>query len=203
MKSFRIAVFASGRGSNFQALVDAQHRGALGGEISILVCDKPQAPVMELAQSANVDVFSFQPKDYASKEDYEREIAAELQQRGVELIVLAGYMRLLSPSFVEFYSGRIINIHPSLLPAFPGKDAIGQALDYGVKMTGVTVHFVDGGMDTGPVIAQKAVEIKEGDTAEVLAERIHAVEQKLYSEVVSWFAQGRISLNGRNVTITE
>lgn len=203
MKSFRIAVFASGRGSNFQALVDAQRRGALGGEISILVCDKPQAPVVELAQSANVDVFSFQPKDYASKEDYEREIAAELQQRGVELIVLAGYMRLLSPSFVEFYSGRIINIHPSLLPAFPGKDAIGQALDYGVKMTGVTVHFVDGGMDTGPVIAQKAVEIKEGDTAEVLAERIHAVEQKLYSEVVSWFAQGRISLNGRNVTITE
>lgn len=203
MRSFRIAVFASGRGSNFQALVDAQHRGALGGEISILVCDKPQAPVVELAQAANVDVFAFQPKEYASKEDYEREIAAELQQRGVELIVLAGYMRLLSPSFVEFYSGRIINIHPSLLPAFPGKDAIGQALEYGVKMTGVTVHLVDGGMDTGPVIAQKAVEIKVGDTAEVLAERIHAVEQKLYSEVVSWFAQGRISLNGRNVTITE
>lgn len=201
MRSFRIAVFASGRGSNFQALADAQHRGALGGEISILVCDKPQAPVVELAKAANVDVFAFQPKKYASKEDYEREIAAELQQRGVELIVLAGYMRLLSPSFVEFYSGRIINIHPSLLPAFPGKDAIGQALDYGVKMTGVTVHFVDGGMDTGPVIAQKAVEIKEGDTAEVLAQRIHAVEQKLYSEVVSWFAQGRISLNGRNVTI--
>ncbi|MEC0260107.1 Phosphoribosylglycinamide formyltransferase [Paenibacillus sp. GM2FR] len=201
MRSFRIAVFASGRGSNFQALADAQHRGALGGEISILVCDKPQAPVVELAKAANVDVFAFQPKEYASKEDYEREIATELQQRGVELIVLAGYMRLLSPSFVEFYSGRIINIHPSLLPAFPGKDAIGQALDYGVKMTGVTVHFVDGGMDTGPVIAQKAVEIKEGDTAEVLAQRIHAVEQKLYSEVVSWFAQGRISLNGRNVTI--
>lgn len=201
MRAFRMAVFASGRGSNFQALVDAQQSGALGGEISILVCDKPQAPVVELAKSANVDVFAFQPKEYASKEDYEREIAAELQQRGVELIVLAGYMRLLSPSFVEFYNGRIINIHPSLLPAFPGKDAIGQALAYGVKMTGVTVHFVDGGMDTGPVIAQKAVEIKDGDTAETLAERIHAVEQRLYSEVVSWFAQGRISLNGRNVTI--
>lgn len=201
MRAFRMAVFASGRGSNFQALVDEQQSGALGGEISILVCDKPQAPVVELAKAANVEVFAFQPKEYASKEDYEREIAAELQQRGVELIVLAGYMRLLSPSFVEFYNGRIINIHPSLLPAFPGKDAIGQALAYGVKMTGVTVHFVDGGMDTGPVIAQKAVEIKDGDTAETLAERIHAVEQKLYSEVVSWFAQGRISLNGRNVTI--
>ncbi|ACX63244.1 MULTISPECIES: phosphoribosylglycinamide formyltransferase [Paenibacillus] len=203
MRAFRMAVFASGRGSNFQALVDAQQSGAMGGEISILVCDKPQAPVVELAKAANVDVFAFQPKEYASKEDYEREIAAELQQRGVELIVLAGYMRLLSPSFVEFYNGRIINIHPSLLPAFPGKDAIGQALAYGVKMTGVTVHFVDGGMDTGPVIAQKAVEIKDGDTAETLAERIHAVEQKLYSEVVSWFAQGRISLNGRNVTIAQ
>ncbi|ETT65753.1 phosphoribosylglycinamide formyltransferase [Paenibacillus sp. FSL H8-0457] len=201
MRAFRMAVFASGRGSNFQALVDAQQSGVMGGEISILVCDKPQAPVVELAKAAKVDVFAFQPKEYASKEDYEREIAAELQQRGVELIVLAGYMRLLSPSFVEFYNGRIINIHPSLLPAFPGKDAIGQALAYGVKMTGVTVHFVDGGMDTGPVIAQKAVEIKDGDTAETLAERIHAVEQKLYSEVVSWFAQGRISLNGRNVTI--
>ncbi|ANA80985.1 phosphoribosylglycinamide formyltransferase [Paenibacillus glucanolyticus] len=203
MSPFRIAVFASGKGSNFQALVDAQLSGALGGDICILVCDKPQAPVVELAAAANVDTFVFQPKEYASKEEYERNIAVELQQRGVELIVLAGYMRLLSPSFVEFYSGRIINIHPSLLPAFPGKDAIGQALAYGVKLTGVTVHFVDGGMDTGPVIAQKAVEIKEGDTAEVLAERIHHVEQRLYSEVVSWFAQRRISLNGRNVTIAE
>lgn len=201
MKPFRIAVFASGRGSNFQALVDAQHSGALGGEISLLVCDKPQAPVVELAHAANVDVFAFQPKDYASKEDYERDIAAELQQRGVELLVLAGYMRLLSPSFVEFYSGRIINIHPSLLPAFPGKDAIGQALAYGVKLTGVTVHFVDGGMDTGPVIAQRAIEIQEDDSAETVAARIHQVEQKLYYEVVSWFAQGRVVLNGRNVTI--
>lgn len=201
MKPYRIAVFASGRGSNFQALVDAQQSGALGGEISMLVCDKPQAPVVELAHEANVDVFAFQPKDYASKEDYEREIAAELQQRGVELIVLAGYMRLLSSSFVEFYSGRIINIHPSLLPAFPGKDAIGQALAYGVKMTGVTVHFVDGGMDTGPVIAQRAIEIQEDDNAETVAARIHQVEQKLYYEVVSWFAQGRVALNGRNVTI--
>ena len=125
MKSFRIAVFASGRGSNFQALVDAR-AGALGGEISILICDKPQAPVVELAQAANVDVFAFQPKEYASKEDYEREIAVELQQRGVELIVLAGYMRLLSPSFVEFYSGRIINIHPSLRLLFQEKTRLAK-----------------------------------------------------------------------------
>ncbi|GIO94781.1 phosphoribosylglycinamide formyltransferase [Paenibacillus lactis] len=203
MKANRIAVFASGRGSNFQALVEAQRKGLLGAEIRLLVCDKPEAPVVELAKVADVDVFVFQPKAYASKEAYEREIVTELDRRDVDLLVLAGYMRLLSPSFVETYSGRIVNIHPSLLPAFPGKDAIGQAIEYGVKMTGVTVHFVDGGMDTGPVIAQRAVEVREGDDAAALAERIHEVEQKLYYEVVSWFAEGRVSLNGRHVTIAD
>ncbi|MUG67356.1 phosphoribosylglycinamide formyltransferase [Paenibacillus campinasensis] len=203
MSAYRIAVFASGRGSNFQALVDAQRAGVLGGDICVLVCDKPQAPVVGLAQAAGVDTYVFQPKDYASKEDYERGVAAELARKGVQLIVLAGYMRLLSPVLVEAYSGKIINIHPSLLPAFPGKDAIGQALQYGVKVTGVTVHFVDGGMDTGPVIAQRAVEVLAGDDAETLAQRIHAVEQKLYPEVVSWFTGGRVSLDGRKVTIVE
>lgn len=203
MNAYKIAVFASGRGSNFQALVNAQTAGALGGEICVLVCDKPQAPVVGHAQAAGVDTFVFQPKDYASKEDYEREIAAELERRGVQLMVLAGYMRLLSPVLVEAYSGKIINIHPSLLPAFPGKDAIGQALNYGVKMTGVTVHFVDGGMDTGPVIAQRAVEVKADDDADTLAQRIHSVEQQLYPEVVSWFTAGRVSFNGRRVTIVE
>lgn len=203
MSAYRIAVFASGRGSNFQALVDAQRAGVLGGDICVLVCDKPQAPVVGLAQAAGVDTYVFQPKDYASKEDYERGVAAELARKGVQLIVLAGYMRLLSPVLVEAYSGKIINIHPSLLPAFPGKDAIGQALQYGVKVTGVTVHFVDGGMDTGPVIAQRAVEVLAGDDAETLAQRIHAVEQRLYPEVVSWFTGGRVSLDGRKVTIVE
>lgn len=150
-----------------------------------------------------MDTYVFQPKDYASKEDYERGVAAELARKGVQLIVLAGYMRLLSPVLVEAYSGKIINIHPSLLPAFPGKDAIGQALQYGVKVTGVTVHFVDGGMDTGPVIAQRAVEVLAGDDAETLAQRIHTVEHKLYPEVVSWFTGGRVSLDGRKVTIVE
>ncbi|MEK3731969.1 MULTISPECIES: phosphoribosylglycinamide formyltransferase [unclassified Paenibacillus] len=203
MSAYRIAVFASGRGSNFQALVDAQRAGVLGGDICVLVCDKPQAPVVGLAQAAGVDTYVFQPKDYASKEDYERGVAAELARKGVQLIVLAGYMRLLSPVLVEAYSGKIINIHPSLLPAFPGKDAIGQALQYGVKVTGVTVHFVDGGMDTGPVIAQRAVEVLAGDDAETLAQRIHTVEHKLYPEVVSWFTGGRVSLDGRKVTIVE
>lgn len=202
MGSYRIAVFASGRGSNFQSLVGAQASGTLGGEISLLVCDKPQAPVVQLALEAGVESFVFQPKDYASREDYEREIAAELQKRGIDLIVLAGYMRLLTTVLVEPYSGRMINIHPSLLPSFSGKNAIGQALEYGVKMTGVTVHFVDGGMDTGPVIAQRGVEVLEEDDEASLTERIQVIEQQLYPEVVSWFTAGRIELIGRNVAIT-
>ncbi|WP_106768899.1 phosphoribosylglycinamide formyltransferase [Paenibacillus faecalis] len=201
MGSYRIAVFASGTGSNFQSLVDAQASGVLGGEINLLVCDKPQAPVIQRAREAGVDMFVFQPKDYASREDYEREIALELQRRKIDLIVLAGYMRLLTSVLVEPYTGRMINIHPSLLPSFTGKNAIGQALEYGVKITGVTVHFVDQGMDTGPVIAQRAVEVVEGDDEASLTRRIQAVEKQLYPEVVSWFAAGKIRLIDRDVTM--
>lgn len=202
MSAFRIAVFASGQGSNFQALVDAARSGALGQVgIALLVCDKPQAPVVKRAEAAGVDTFLFQPRDYASREDYEREIAAELRKRDIQLVVLAGYMRLLTEVLVEPFAGRMINIHPSLLPSFPGKDAIGQALEHGVKVTGITVHFVDGGMDTGAIIAQKAVEIREGETREELEARIHAAEMELYPRVVSWFASGRISLEGRKVNL--
>ncbi|RRJ63931.1 phosphoribosylglycinamide formyltransferase [Paenibacillus oralis] len=198
---FRIAVFASGQGSNFQNLLDASRAGTLGADIVLLVCDKPQALVVERARKAGVDCFLFQPKDYARREDYEAEIAAELDKRQIDLVVLAGYMRLLTPVLVEPYAGKMINIHPSLLPAFPGKNAIGQAWDYGVKLTGITVHLVDGGMDSGAVIAQKPVEILASDTLESLEARIHAAEQQLYPQVVSWFAKNRIKVDGRKVTI--
>ncbi|MCM3703052.1 phosphoribosylglycinamide formyltransferase [Paenibacillus macerans] len=198
---FRIAVFASGQGSNFQNLLDASRAGTLDADIVLLVCDKPQAPVVERARKAGVDCFLFHPKDYARREDYEAEIAAELDKRQIDLVVLAGYMRLLTPVLVEPYAGKMINIHPSLLPAFPGKNAIGQAWDYGVKVTGITVHLVDGGMDSGAVIAQKPVEIFASDTLESLEARIHTAEQQLYPQVVSWFAKSRIKADGRKVTI--
>ncbi|GIO87000.1 phosphoribosylglycinamide formyltransferase [Paenibacillus faecis] len=199
---YRIAVFASGQGSNFQALLDASRAGGLGGaEIVLLVSDKPQAPVVERARAAGVDTFVFQPKSYARREDYEAEIAAELEGRQVDLVVLAGYMRLLTAVLVDRYAGRMINIHPSLLPAFPGKDAIGQAWEYGVKVTGVTVHLVDGGMDTGAVVAQTAVPLLAGDRIESLEERIHQAEKELYPQVVTWFAEGRIAVEGRKVTV--
>lgn len=204
MEWSRIAVFASGQGSNFAALVQAQQEGKLGGgSIELLVSDKPEAPVAQRAEEAGIPALLLRPKDFAGRELYEAAIVAELQRRDIGLVVLAGYMRLISPVLLEPYAGRIINIHPSLLPAFAGKDAIGQALDYGVKLTGVTVHFVDGGMDTGPVIAQRSVEVKPGDTADSLAERIHQVEYGLYPEVVAAFAAGKVELNGRMTTIGE
>ncbi|MEI2397349.1 MULTISPECIES: phosphoribosylglycinamide formyltransferase [Paenibacillus] len=204
MEWSRIAVFASGQGSNFAALVQAQQEGKLGGgSIELLVSDKPEAPVAQRAEEAGIPALLLRPKDFAGRELYEAAIVAELQRRDIGLIVLAGYMRLISPVLLEPYAERIINIHPSLLPAFAGKDAIGQALDYGVKLTGVTVHFVDGGMDTGPVIAQRSVEVNPGDTAESLAERIHQVEYGLYPEVVAALAAGRVDLNGRITTIGE
>lgn len=201
MSGFRIAVFASGQGSNFQALVEAASNGKIKVSIELLVSDKPQALVVQKAQSAGIPCHLFQPKDYPSREAYEQEIVEKLNNLKIDLVVLAGYMRLLTPVIVEAYAGRLINIHPSLLPAFPGKNAIGQALDYGVTLTGITVHFVDGGMDTGPIIAQRAVQVSAEDTAESLGESIHALEQQLYPEVVSWFARGLVKLEGRKVTI--
>jgi phosphoribosylglycinamide formyltransferase-1 len=201
MSKLRIAVFASGQGTNFQALVDAVRDQKLDVTIELLVCDRPSAAVVERARLAGVDTFVFKPKDYPSREAYESEIVAELERRGVGLIVLAGYMRIVTSVLVEPFYGRMINIHPSLLPAFPGVNGIGQAFEYGVKLTGVSVHYVDGGLDSGPIIAQRTVEVGQDDTEASLAERIHAVEQALLPWVVGQFAAGRVALDGRRVTI--
>lgn len=180
----RIAIFASGSGTNFQAIVDAVKHGALRAEVALLVCDRPGAKVIERAKTANIPAFVFQAKDYAAKADFEREILAELHANEVEFIVLAGYMRLIGPTLLSAYEGRIVNIHPSLLPSFPGKDAIGQAYRAGVKVTGVTVHYVDEGMDTGPIIAQRAIPVHDGESLEQLERRIHELEHQLYPEVL-------------------
>jgi phosphoribosylglycinamide formyltransferase 1 len=200
--AYRIAVFASGSGSNFQAIVDAVARQELDVQIELLVCDRSQAHVVERAKQAGVPVFAFRPKDYPDRESYESEILRQLETHGVQLIVLAGYMRLITKVLVDAYEGRMINIHPSLLPAFPGVDGIGQALAYGVKVTGVTVHFVDGGLDSGPIIAQQAMEIQVGETVEELSKRMHAVEHELYPRVIRWLSEGRVQLEERQVTIT-
>ncbi|WP_020619101.1 phosphoribosylglycinamide formyltransferase [Paenibacillus daejeonensis] len=199
--ALKIAVFASGQGTNFQALADRVQEGRLDVSIELLVCDRPSAPVVGRAERAGISVHAFSPKSYPSREAYEQEILAKLQELGVELIVLAGYMRIITPVLVEPFYGRMINIHPSLLPAFPGVGGIAQALAYGVKVTGVTVHYVDGGLDSGPIIAQRVVEVADGDTEDSLAPRIHEAEQALLPWVVQQIARGRVHLDGRHVQI--
>lgn len=197
----RIAVFASGSGSNFQALAEAIRDRDIHASIELVVSDKPSAYVLERAKHFHIETYTFHPKEYPSREAYEQEIVAKLQETGIDLIVLAGYMRLMTNVLVEPYYGRMINVHPALLPAFPGINGVGQALEYGAKITGATVHFVDNGTDTGPIIAQQAVEIQDNDTVETLSARIQQVEYELLPKAVSWIAEGRVVLNGRKVTV--
>lgn len=180
----RIAIFASGSGSNFQAILNQMQLGKLDAEIGLVVTDKPQAGVIKRANSAEIPVFCFNPKDYETKANYEGEIVTALQQYNIDLVILAGYMRLIGSTLLQAYQNKIINIHPSLLPAFPGKDAIGQAVKAGVKVTGVTIHYVDEGMDTGPIIAQQALQIHDGDTLEDITNKIHNIEHELYPKVI-------------------
>lgn len=179
----KFAVFASGSGSNFQAIYDAVQEGHLIGEAVLVVTDKPGAFIVERAEKVGMEILAIKPASFPSKAAYEQVVLEKLRQLDVEWIVLAGYMRLIGDVLLEAFPNRIINIHPSLLPAFPGKDAIGQAMEHGVKVTGVTVHYVDAGMDTGTIIAQQAVEVVEGNR-EQTEKRIHVVEHALYTKAL-------------------
>ncbi|MEH7415575.1 phosphoribosylglycinamide formyltransferase [Neobacillus drentensis] len=185
----KIAVFASGTGSNFAAILESiQSKKIMNVEVVLLVSDRPKALAVQKARDERIPVFTFNAEDYPNKQVYEEEILNELTKREVDFIVLAGYMRLLGPVLLQAYDGKIINVHPSLLPAFPGKDAIGQALDYGVKVTGVTVHYVDEGMDTGPIIDQRAVTIDPDETRGTLIKKIQEQEHRLLPEVIQRLA---------------
>ncbi|MDM5318197.1 phosphoribosylglycinamide formyltransferase [Fictibacillus sp. b24] len=185
----KIAVFASGSGSNFQAIIDAVVAGELQADIQLLVCDKPGAKVVDRARKQGIPIFTFMPKTFATKADFEKEIVSELQAYGVEFIILAGYMRLIGEVLLGAYEGRIVNIHPSYLPAFPGKNAVGQALEANVAETGVTVHYVDSGMDTGPIIEQVRIPVLPGDTEITLQERIQKAEHQLYPAIINKLLQ--------------
>lgn len=179
----KIAIFASGSGSNFQAIAESIERGELDANIGLVVTDKPGAYVCTRAQNFGIEVLELAPKAFENKAAYEAKIVEVLQQKNIEWVILAGYMRLVGETLLTAYENRIINIHPSLLPSFPGKDAIGQAMDHGVKITGVTVHYVDAGMDTGKIIAQGAVDVIDGDR-EKTEERIHKLEHALYTSTL-------------------
>ena len=180
----KIAVFASGNGSNFEAIVKSMNQGEIEGAIVLVFSDRTDAYVLERAKSLQIPVRSFSPKQFTNKVEYEKEILKELKAKEVELLVLAGYMRLIGPTLLNAYPNRILNIHPALLPEFPGLHGIRDAFEAGVKQTGVTVHYVDNGVDTGPILAQKRVNIEENETLASLELKIHQAEHQLYPEVI-------------------
>ncbi|MFP5114968.1 phosphoribosylglycinamide formyltransferase [Bacillaceae bacterium C204] len=185
----KIAVFASGTGSNFAEILESiKTKKIKNVEVVLLVSDRPEALAVRKAINESIPVFSFTAKDFPNKQAYEEKILEKLTQLEIDLIVLAGYMRLLGHVLLQAFDQKIINVHPSLLPAFAGKDAIGQALDYGVKVTGVTVHFVDEGMDTGQIIDQRAVTIDSEETRETLIKKIQEQEHELLPEVIQRLA---------------
>ena len=198
-----IAVFASGRGTNFAALLRAVKKGKIQASISLLICDNPKAQALARARRAGVKVVLVKREDFASRSDFEQKIIQHLKENDIGLIVLAGFMRVLGPDLVNGYKDKILNIHPALLPAFKGAHAIQDAFDYGAKITGVTVHFVDEKMDHGPIILQKSLELEEGDTLESLEAKIHKVEHKIYPQAVKLFIEGKLQLEGRKVRIIQ
>jgi phosphoribosylglycinamide formyltransferase 1 len=194
----RIGVLISGRGSNLQALIDAQARGVLGGDVAVVISNVASAPGLERARAAGVETVVCDHRG-RSREEHAADLIANLGAREVDLVCLAGYMRLLSPVFIRAFPGRILNVHPSLLPAFPGLDAQRQAFEHGVKLSGATVHLVDEGLDSGPIVVQEAVPVLDSDTAETLAERILAAEHRVYPQAVAWILSGRYAVDGRRV----
>jgi phosphoribosylglycinamide formyltransferase-1 len=196
----KIGVLVSGRGTNLQALLDAGQRGELGGEIALVISNVADAPALERARQAGIPAL-FRDHRGQKREEYDALVASLLKERGVELVCLAGYMRLLSAWFVRAFPGRVLNVHPSLLPAFPGLEAQKQAVEAGVKVTGATVHVVDEGLDTGPILLQEAVPVLPRDSVESLSARILEAEHRLYPRAVRAVLEGRVRLEGRRAIL--
>ncbi len=200
-KRGRIAVFLSGRGSNFKAIHTAIKAGEINADISLVFSNKKAAPGLLYAQEQALDTKSLRPKDFATREDYDQEIARLLHEKNIDLVVLAGYMRILTAPFCQEFLYRIINIHPALLPAFPGLHVQQKAIDWGVRFSGATVHFVIPEVDMGPIILQAVVPVMQEDTEESLAARILIEEHKIYPESVKLYFEGRLEVRGRRVFI--
>jgi phosphoribosylglycinamide formyltransferase 1 len=200
--SKRLGILLSGRGSNFVAIADSVASGRLPAEIAVVISNRPDAPGIALAQDRGLNAVILASRGL-DREVYDRHLVAELHKHSVDLVCLAGYMRILSGYFIREFPLRILNIHPSLLPAFPGLDAQHQALEHGVKFSGCTVHFVDEGLDSGPIIRQAVVPVLDADTAESLSERILAEEHRIYSEAIALVLSGKFRIHGRRVVQAE
>lgn len=201
MKPVRIGILASGRGSNFHAIAEHCRAGQCAGEVVAVVTDKDDAGALDIAREMGIASYTVRRKDFASRDEHEAAIVEKLQAHDAELVCLAGYMRLVHEPLLAAFPHRIMNIHPALLPAFPGLDSQKQAVDYGVKISGCTVHFVDAGMDTGPIILQAAVPVEDDDDDHALAARILEKEHQLYARAIDLFARGKLRIEGRKVRI--
>jgi len=197
----RIAIFASGFGSNLQAIVDYAEKNEINGEIALVFSNNRNAYALERAVKQGIKNVYFSPDDFKSRQLYDREILKLLDREKIDLVVLAGYMLLVGIEILKKYKNKVLNIHPALLPSFKGTHGIKEAYDYGVKVTGVTVHFVDEGLDTGPIILQEAVSVEQNDSIEKLEEKIHTVEHKIYPLAVKYFCEERLIIKDRKVSI--
>ncbi len=202
-KKGRIAVLLSGRGSNFAAIWDAVRAGRIDAGIGLVLSNKADAPGLLKAREGGLDAVSLDAKSFASREDYDRAVAAEIDKRGIDLVCLAGYMKVLTAGFCDGYQYRIVNIHPALLPAFPGLHVQQKAIDWGVRFSGCTVHFVAAEVDMGPIILQAAVPVLQDDTEDALAARILVEEHRIYPEAVKLYFEGRLEVRGRRVFVLD
>ena len=196
-----IGVLCSGRGTNLQSIIAAVESGQIPAPIGVVLTDKPDVMALERAEKAGIPNFCVNRKECSDKQEFEEKLVEKLREHGVTLVVLAGFMRILSPYFVRSFKGRILNIHPALLPSFPGAHAHRDVLEYGVKVSGVTVHFVDEGMDSGPIILQAAVPVEDDDTEDTLAARVLVEEHKIYPRAIELYLKNKLKVEGRMVRI--
>jgi len=197
----RIGVLISGRGSNMESIVSAAEEGRIPAVVAVVISNEPDAPGIAKAQARGVEAVVLDHRQAATREDQDRRIVTALEERRVDLVCLAGYMKLLTPVFLNAYTGRILNVHPALLPAFPGLNVQKKALEYGVRFSGATVHFVDAGVDTGPIVLQAAVPVEQDDTIQTLSDRILKEEHRIYPEAIRLFFEDRLRIEGRRVRI--
>lgn len=202
-KKIKLGILISGRGSNLQSIIDASKKGMIDAEIAIVISDKNDAYGLVRAKENDISTLFLSPKDYRNREDFDKKVVEELNKYKVDLVLLAGFMRIVTSVLIEPFKNRIMNIHPALLPSFPGLDAQKQALEYGVRFSGCTVHFVEEGMDEGPIIIQAVVPVMDSDAVDSLSERILKYEHKIYPIAVQLFAEGRLKVEGRKVRVNK
>jgi len=202
-KHQKFAVFVSGAGTNLQAIIDAVKKEEIKAELALVFSNNRKALALKRAEEAGLKILALDRKDYATPQSYERAIVIYLREAEIDFIVLAGYMKILSPYFIKEFPNKILNVHPSLLPAFKGANGIKDTFTYGTKLGGVTIHFVDDKMDHGPIIMQESVKVAEKETLESFTEKIHAIEHRIYPKAVALFAEGRLKIKGRRVEVID